>query len=96
MSESKYECEECGRAIDQDDAWIEVDIASDLMEAIGSTTAVVHPECLEAYREKHPRDPQPLNRSMMHRKYRHVGANGPGRRLLLPDAARRHTHSFAV
>jgi hypothetical protein len=61
MSELTYECEECGKLIDENDAWVEVDIASDLTEAIGSTTSVVHPECLEAYREKHPRDSQPLN-----------------------------------
>ncbi len=60
MSESSYECEECGKVIDEDDAWVEVDIPSDLNEAIGTTTAVVHPDCLEAYREKHPRDSQPL------------------------------------
>lgn len=61
MSELTYECEECGKLIDENDAWVEVDLASDLTEAIGSaTSSVVHPECLEAYREKHPRDPQPL------------------------------------
>jgi hypothetical protein len=60
MPESTYECEECGKLIDENDAWVEVDIASDLTEAIGSATSVVHPECLEAYHEKHPRDSQPL------------------------------------
>ena len=56
MSESTYECEECDKLINEGDAWVEVDIASDLAEPIGTTTAVVHPECLEAYREKQPRN----------------------------------------
>ncbi len=50
-----YECEECGKAIYQDSAWLEIDIDVVPDDPKVVFKGRVHADCLERYREKHPR-----------------------------------------
>ena len=62
-------CEECGKDIGPDDAYVEIDIASDSPEEPAVRTVRLHPgDCLTRFRLKHPVRPAPSEVTRVKRK----------------------------
>ena len=50
-----YECEECGKIIDEREKWLEVEIMGNLNGFPFPLKVRVHATCLDPFRKKHPR-----------------------------------------